>query len=63
MAIVRIKDEKNVEIWMLALADQTEKMSDWENQFLESISDQMDNGVELSMKQYEKLETIYRKFF
>lgn len=63
MEITRIKDDKNVETWLLALEDQTEKMSDWENEFIESISDRVDNGESLSMKQYDKLEAIYRKFY
>lgn len=42
-------------------SDFTDKLSDWENQFLESVSDQFDRNGSLSPKQVAVLEGIYTK--
>jgi hypothetical protein len=42
-----------------ACADNTERLTDWECQFIEDISDQWDRRQWLSDKQKEILERIY----
>jgi hypothetical protein len=42
-----------------ALQTPQKSLSTWENQFLESISDQFDRTKSLSEKQFDRLETIY----
>jgi hypothetical protein len=39
------------------------ELNDWEESFLESITDQLDKGYKLSDLQMEKLEEIWEKLF
>ena len=54
---------ENVGIWIHALEDHTDRMSLWEQNFLENVSDWFGDGGNLSPAQYETLEKLYRKFY
>lgn len=43
------------------LESQPDYLSDWENKFIESIEQQMNNGKKLSWKQYKVLQRIFVK--
>lgn len=43
------------------LADQIEKLSPWEAQFVESVSDQLDMNRELSERQRSIISRIYQE--
>ena len=45
--------------WITAVNDEGRKLTDWEVQFMESITEQFDNSGSLSEKQEEILERIY----
>ena len=45
--------------WITAVNDEGRKLTDWEVQFMESITEQFDNSGSLSEKQEEILEKIY----
>ena len=45
--------------WITAVNDEGRKLTDWEVQFMESITEQFDNSGGLSEKQEEILERIY----
>lgn len=45
--------------WITAVNDEGRKLTDWEVQFMESITEQFDNSGGLSEKQEEILEKIY----
>lgn len=45
--------------WIVAVNDEGRKLTDWEVQFMESITEQFDNSGSLSEKQEEILERIY----
>ena len=45
--------------WITAVNDEGRKLTDWEVQFMESITEQFDKGGSLSEKQEEILEKIY----
>jgi hypothetical protein len=53
---------KDIAIWIAALEDQTDRMSAWETSFLESISDQFENG-NLTENQINKLKEIYDRYY
>ncbi len=55
------KDKKVYEDWIKQIGDNTEKLNDWENSFVESVSDQLDRKGFISEKQEEILERIYCK--
>ena len=57
------REIKNVDIWLQALEDETEKMNEWEQGFYTSVSDWFYNDHPLSPKQYETLERLYRRFY
>ena len=42
-------------------ADYTEKLTEWEGEFLDSVTEQFDSRGDLSEKQVEILERIYCK--
>lgn len=44
-----------------AISQNIEKLSKWEQDFFESVSDQFDRGKTLSEKQLEVIEKIYLK--
>ena len=46
-------------VWIAAVNDEGRKLTDWEVQFMESITEQFDNSGSLSEKQEEILERIY----
>jgi hypothetical protein len=46
---------------LAAIADNTEKLNDWEREFFESVHGQWDAHGRLSEKQMEILERIYQK--
>lgn len=43
------------------IADQMEKLSPWEAQFIESVSDQLDRNRELTEKQRSIISRIYQE--
>ena len=43
------------------IADQIEKLSPWEAQFIESVSDQLDRNRELTEKQRSIISRIYQE--
>lgn len=45
--------------WITAVNDEGRKLTDWEIQFMESITEQFDSSGSLSEKQEEILERIY----
>ena len=58
------EEMRNTAIWLEALDDFQDQLSDWEKGFIESITDWfVQRGKRLSPLQYEKLEKIYRKFY
>lgn len=42
-------------------ANYTDRLSKWENDFLDSVTDQFERGWTLKQKQIDKLEEIYCK--
>jgi hypothetical protein len=44
------------------LEDLTERMTDWEREFVESIVDQLENGVYITDLQFTKLEEIHDQY-
>lgn len=46
-------------VWIAAVNDEGRKLTDWEVQFMESITEQFDNSGSLNEKQEEILERIY----
>lgn len=69
MATIRKKSGKalepevrNIDIWLKALEEQ-DGLTDWEKGFVGSVSDWFYmKGKDLTTKQYEALERIYRRF-
>jgi len=53
--------EKQIEQMLGACEDFTERLTDWERSFIESIREQFDGGGSLSERQTEVLERIYCK--
>ena len=45
--------------WITSVNDEGRSLTDWEVQFMESITEQFDNSGGLSEKQEEILEKIY----
>jgi hypothetical protein len=57
-------DVRNTGIWLDALEDFQDEMSEWEAGFYASISDWFyGKGQKLTPGQYEHLEKLYRRFF
>lgn len=54
-------DPKRVGEVLQSIADNTEKLTDWERNFFESVFGQWDQHHRLSGKQMEILERIYVK--
>lgn len=53
---------RNEEARLLSeLADVADKLNDWESQFVESLSNQLDNGRTLSERQRDKLIEVYER--
>lgn len=48
-----------VEHWLEELETPYKRLTDWEQQFVESVSDQLTNRGHLSERQLEILERIY----
>lgn len=44
-----------------ALSNKYDDLSQWEQEFLESIDRQLDNGSKLSSRQMDKLVAMYEK--
>ena len=55
------REVENTDIWLKALEDQ-DGLSDWEKDFIASVTDWFYGDHKLSPKQYQTLERIYRKF-
>jgi uncharacterized membrane-anchored protein len=51
--------KKVLEQWIATVNDEGRKLTDWEIQFMYSITEQFDNSASLSEKQEEILERIY----
>ncbi len=48
--------------WLEAIFDEaSDNLNDWENSFIDSISNQLISGRNLTQPQAEKLEQIYTK--
>ena len=68
---MNMTDAKTIQIWISALEDQTDRMTAWEIDFLENVSDVFDNGGTLSDrrietltdKQVDTLKGIYEKYY
>ncbi len=54
-------DGKAIKYMLDNAMDFTDKMSDWERSFIESVSEQFDKGHSLSQKQVDVLERIHEK--
>lgn len=52
---------KGEERTMLDALANSPDLSDWESGFVESLSDQLHNGRELTIKQLEKLVQVYER--
>lgn len=50
-----------IDIMLDVCASETDKMSDWENSFIESVTNQFDHNGVLSEKQLTTLKIIYDK--
>ena len=60
MALPKKRQSREVlEQWIAVVNDEGRKLTDWEVQFMESITEQFDNSGSLSEKQEEILERIY----
>lgn len=55
----RLTGPKDWREWLDALETPSKPLTDWETQFIESVSDQLTNRGMLSGKQVEILERIY----
>ena len=51
----------SIKAMISACGDASERLTDWETQFIESVSDQFDRRGTLSDKQVSALEGIYNK--
>ena len=58
-----MKDQKNALQCQLVddCKKRTDRLSDWENGFIESIEEQMLKGLELSKKQDDRLSIVWEK--
>lgn len=54
---------KTIGIWLEAVEDMQDSLNDWEKDFVASISEQFYDKGDLSPKQYDRLEEIYRKLY
>lgn len=54
---------KDMAIWIDALSDETDRMNDWERNFITDMSDKFDNGENFSVRQIERLKEVYDKYF
>ena len=54
---------KTIKIQIDALEAEFEQLTDWEREFVDSVSDQFTNTGKLSIKQMTKLEQIYRRIY
>ena len=61
MALAKGDREKQTEYMLSQCEDCSERLTDWENSFIESVRDQFDRKGSLSERQIEVLETIYCK--
>jgi len=48
-----------IESWIYACREHAERLTKWEQDFIESVSEQFDAGRDLSERQREILERIY----
>ena len=55
--------DENIKVWLYALADEMEKLTPWEQDFLENVDDWWNQGNEISERQYKRLEELYRRIF
>lgn len=53
---------KKIATMLLLVEDYTDRLTDWELGFIESIGDQFANRGTLTDPQYENLERIYNRF-
>jgi len=53
------KDQDIIRDWIIKVNDEGVNLSDWERQFMESITDQFDRKLWISDRQEEILERIY----
>jgi hypothetical protein len=59
--IVDREQEKKIAAMLLALEDE-QQLSSWESDFISDIGSKFGNENKLTIRQFEKLESIYRKF-
>lgn len=52
----------DIQIWITALEDHTERMTAWEVGFLENVSDRVAGDQELSENQQDRLKEMYDKY-
>ena len=56
------RETENVDIWLRALEDE-DGLTDWEKEFVASVTDRFYmSDKQVTPRQYEVLERIYRKF-
>jgi hypothetical protein len=55
-------DDRTIRIWISALEYQTDRMTAWEVDFLENVSDRFENNA-LTDKQVETLKGIYERYY
>lgn len=58
--------EENLKLWnywiSTILEEASEKLNEWEDEFIYSIIDRLENNLRLTNKQIEKLEEIYARY-
>lgn len=63
MPILSLDDAAKVKIQIEVCSTEMDKLTDWEQGFIESVSDQFTSSGTLSPKQLETLKEIYDKVF
>lgn len=59
--IIDKEQERKVSVMLLDLEDE-QQLSSWEMEFVSDIGSKFDKGSKLTITQFNKLESIYRKF-
>lgn len=60
---VESRESENTRIWLAALEDVEEKLSQWEQDFVGSVSDWYYSGKPLTERQYNTLKGLYEKHY
>lgn len=56
-------DAQTYEMWVAAIKDEaSDRLTDWETNFVENINNQLDYNANLSKAQSDTLERIYTKY-